>query len=168
MANKSIIGLFSSAEAAADATDVLAEAGLGQDSFDVLTGSPYPDGAFGENEIKHHLYVFPFIGAMMGFTVAILLTAGTQIAWPIVTGGKPILALPAMTIITYEGTLLGAVLFTILGIIFESRLPRPLMAPYDKRITEGYIGIEVTCEAEWQLEAAEAALRKANADDVVR
>ena len=77
MANKSIIGLFSSAEAAADATDVLAEAGLGQDSFDVLTGSPYPDGAFGEKEIKHHLYVFPFIGAMMGFTVAILLTAGT-------------------------------------------------------------------------------------------
>ncbi|MBI2856122.1 MAG: DUF3341 domain-containing protein [Chloroflexi bacterium] len=166
MANRNLLGLFSTADAAAQATDVLADAGFTQDNFDVLTGSPYPEGAFGEKEPRHHVYVFPLIGALMGLTVAILLTSGTQIAYPVVTGGKPILAIPAMTIIAYEGTLLGAVIFTILGIIFESRLPRPRLAPYDPRITEGYIGLLVTCQED-RLEAAEQALRRANAEDVI-
>jgi hypothetical protein len=83
-----------------------------------------------------------------------------------VTGGKPILAFPAMTIIGYEGTLLGAVIFTILGIIFESRLPRLRLDPYDPRITEGYIGLLVTCPEE-KLEAMEQALRRGSAVDII-
>ena len=166
MANKSVLGLFSDADTAADATDVLLEAGCAQEDFDVLTGSPYPEGAFGEKNPVHHVYVFPLVGALMGLSVALLLTAGTQIAYPMVTGGKPILAFPAMTIIGYEGTLLGAVIFTILGIIFESRLPRVRLDPYDPRITEGYIGLLVTCPEE-KLEAMEQALRRGSAVDVI-
>ena len=44
-------------------------------------------------------------------------------------GRKPILAIPAMTIISYEATLLGAVLFTILGIIFESPSAQAQVGP---------------------------------------
>ena len=164
MAKKNVLGLFSDAETAADATDVLKEKGVGD--YDVLTGSPYPAGAFGEEEPVHHVYVFPIVGALMGLTIAFLLTAGTQLAYPMVTGGKPILAFPAMLIISYEGTLLGAVLFTIIGIIFESRLPRARLDPYDPRITEGYIGLLVTCQEE-QLEIAEQALRQGKAVDII-
>ena len=164
MANKNVLGLFSDAETAADATDVLKEKGVGD--YDVLTGSPYPEGAFGEKTPVHHVYVFPIVGALMGLTIAFLLTAGTQLAYPMVTGGKPILAFPAMLIISYEGTLLGAVLFTIFGIIFESRLPRLRLDPYDPRITEGYIGLLVTCEEE-QLDTAEQALRQGKAVDII-
>ena len=166
MANKSVLGLFDNAETAADATDVLLEAGCAQEDFDVLTGSPYPEGAFGEKNPVHHVYVFPLIGALMGLSVAFLLTSGTQIAYPLVTGGKPILALPAMVIIGYEGTLLGAISFTILGIIFESRLPRLKLDPYDPRITEGYIGLLVTCPEE-KLEIMEQALRRGSAIDII-
>ena len=166
MASKSVLGLFGDADTAANATDVLLEAGCAQEDFDVLTGCPYPEGAFGEKKPVHHGYVFPIIGALMGLSVALLLTAGTQIAYPMVTGGKPILAFPAMTIIGYEGTLLGAVLFTILGIIFESRLPRPNLAPYDARITEGYIGLLVTCPEE-NLDTMDQALRRGSAVDVI-
>ena len=166
MANKSVLGLFDNADTAADATDVLLEAGCAQEDFDVLTGCPYPEGAFGEKNPVHHVYVFPLIGALMGLSVALLLTSGTQIAYPLVTGGKPILALPAMVIIGYEGTLLGAIIFTILGIIFESRLPRPKLDPYDPRITEGYIGLLVTCPEE-RLDAMEQALRRGSAVDII-
>lgn len=166
MASKSVLGLFDNADTAADATDVLLEAGCAQEDFDVLTGSPYPEGAFGEQNPKHHIYVFPLVGALMGLSVALLLTAGTQLAYPMVTGGKPILAFPAMTIIGYEGTLLGAVIFTILGIIFESRLPRPKLDPYDPRITEGYIGLLVTC-TEDKLDVMDQALRRGKAVDVI-
>ena len=166
MANKNVLGLFDNADTAADATDGLLEVGVNQEDFDVLTGSPYPDGAFGEKTPVHHIYVFPLIGALMGLSVAFLLTSGTQIAYPIVTGGKPILSFPAMTIISYEGTLLGAVIFTILGIIFESRLPRARLDPYDPRITEGYIGLLVNCPEE-RLDAVDQALRRGNAVDVI-
>ena len=71
-----------------------------------------------------------------------------------------------MVIIGYEGTLLGAIIFTILGIIFESRLPRIRLDPYDPRITEGYIGLLVTCPEE-RLEAMEQALRRGSAIDII-
>ena len=59
MANKNVLGLFDNADTAADATDGLMEVGVTQEDFDVLTGSPYPDGAFGEKTPVHHIYVFP-------------------------------------------------------------------------------------------------------------
>ncbi len=83
---------------------------------------------------------------MVGFTLAILFTAGTQLAWPIVTGGKPILAIPAMIIIIYEMTMLSAVIMTVIGIIFESRLPNISPGAYDPRITEGLIGVVINCD----------------------
>jgi hypothetical protein len=122
---RSILGLFEDHDDAVVAADKLKEEGL--DDFDVLTGTPYPEGAFGEKESHHRVYLFPLAGAIIGLSVALLLTAGTQLAYPLVTGGKPILALPAMFIISYEGTMLGAILFTIIGVLFESRLPQPFL-----------------------------------------
>ena len=92
------------------------------------------------------MYLFPFIGATLGLSAAILLTSMTQLAYPLVTGGKPILALPAMAVVSYEGTMLGAILFTCLGVIFESRLPKLKSGLYDTRITEGYIGVLASVE----------------------
>jgi hypothetical protein len=96
-----------------------------------------------------------------------LLTAGTSVSYPMVTGGKPILSIPAMAIITYEGTMLGAILFTILGVLFESRVPRLGVGLYDPRITEGYIGIALTVPEE-RMAAADLAFRQSGAVDVKR
>jgi len=165
MAERGVLGLFTSAEAAASAGAALREAGV---EFEVLTGSPYPEGAFGEHTPPHRLYVFPLVGALCGFSVAILLTAGTQLAYPLVTGGKPVLSIPPMAIITYEGTMLGAILFTVLGVLFESRLPRPLLGLYDKRITlEGWVGILVRGE-EGLLGPVERILREHGAVEIKR
>ncbi len=167
MAIKQVLGLFTDPDKAADANEALARAGYGDQDVEILTGVPYPEGTFGEKPAKHRLYVFPFIGAACGLTVAILLTAGTQTSYPLVTGGKPILSLPAMAIICYEGTMLGTILFTILGVLFESRLPQPVQGLYDPRITEGYIGMVVTAD-EMKLNGVEQILRGSGAADVTR
>lgn len=146
MAEKSILGLYENPEDGANALDGLHQAGFDPNSFDVLTGTPYPEGAFGEHVPQHRLFRFPLFGAMVGFTLAILFTAGTQLAFPIVTGGKPILAIPAMLIIIYEMTMLSAVIMTVIGIIFESRLPNIKPGAYDTRITEGLIGVVISCD----------------------
>src|SRR5439155_18593759 len=131
-----------------------------------LTDSPYPDGAFGEDPEHHRLYVFPFMGAAIGFTMGLLVTIGTQLSYPIVTGGKPLLSIPPMVNVMYEGTMLGAIIFTVAGILFESRLPDLSGAPYDPRISEGLLGVLVT-RAAGKLEEVERALRGAGAVDVV-
>ena len=164
---QSVLGLYSDAKDAAEAGENLEKAGFSKEDFDFLTDTPYPEGALGERHNSHKLYVWPFIGAICGLTVAILLTAGTQIAYPIVTGGKPILSIPPMAIIIYEGTMLGAIIFTVLGILFESRLPRLFMGAYDTRITEGYIGVAVTTSG-GKVASAEDLLRGAGAEDVKR
>ena len=167
MAKLPILGLFNDANAAADAGDDLRSVGVSDNDFDFLTDAPYPEGAFGEREEKHKLYVFPFIGALLGLTSALLLTTMTQVAYPMVTGGKPIISLPPMAVISYEGTMLGAILFTVLGIIFESRLPNLKKGLYDTRITEGYIGVLVNAE-ETQHDRVANVLNQAGAVDVKR
>ena len=138
--------MFRNDSHAALATEKLEKIGVSQDDIEIMTGAPYPEGAFGEHDKGMRLYVFPFIGAICGLTAALLLTIGTQMSYPLVTGGKPILALPAMAVICYEGMMLGAILFTVIGIIFESRLPRLKLGLYDERITEGYVALLINCD----------------------
>ena len=63
--------------------------------------------------------------------------------------------------------MLGAIIFTVIGIIFESRLPRLFMGAYDTRITEGYIGVVVTVDAD-RIEKAEKVLKQFGATDINR
>ena len=164
---RSIIGLFTDENVVADALDSLRSEGYQTSEYEILTGTPYPEGTFGEAEPVHKLFRWPLIGAACGFIIGLVLTTGTQVAYPLVTGGKPILSIPPMAIIIYEGTMLGAVIFTVIGIIFESRLPRLFMGAYDTRITEGYLGVTVT-STEDRAVKAEDVLKRAGAEEVKR
>ena len=152
---------------AADALDALRAEGYETNEYEVLTGTPYPEGTFGEAEPVHKLFRWPLVGAACGFIIGLVLTTGTQLAYPVVTGGKPILGIPPMAIIIYEGTMLGAIVFTVIGVVFESRLPRIFMGAYDTRITEGYIGVAVTTLPD-RLNKVEDLLRRAGAEDINR
>ena len=162
----SILGLFQQPEPAADAMDGLKEAGFELGTFDVLTGTPYPEGAFGEHVPQHRLFRFPAFGAIIGFTLSVFLTSVTQLAYPMVTGGKPILSIFAMLIIMYEMTMLAGVIATVIGIIFESRLPNLKPGVYDTRITEGWIGVVITFDDDAKVAEAESVLNKAGALEI--
>lgn len=167
MAKRSVLALYNDVDAAADALDALSAAEFKTSEYEILTDTPYPEGTFGEAEPVHHLFRWPLMGATCGFIIGLVLTSGTQLAYPLVTGGKPILSFPPMTIIIYEGTMLGAIIFTVIGIILESRLPRLFMGAYDERITEGMIGVTVTVD-ESRIMTAEDVLRDTNPEDMKR
>ncbi|HIF72074.1 MAG TPA: DUF3341 domain-containing protein [Dehalococcoidia bacterium] len=166
MSTQSILGLFQQPEPAADAMDGLKEAGFELGTFDVLTGTPYPEGAFGEHVPQHRLFRYPAFGAIIGFTLSIFLTSVTQLAYPMVTGGKPILSLFAMLIIMYEMTMLSGVIATVVGIVIESRLPNMKPGIYDTRITEGWIGVVVTFDDDSKVADAEGVLNRAGALEI--
>jgi hypothetical protein len=160
-----LLGLFDDAQKVADTMDQLKEDGFPPQDLDIYSGSPYPEGAFGEYDPPHRLFMFPLIGAVIGFSIGLLWTAGTQISYPLITGGKPLLSIPPMTIIMYENTMLGAIIFTVLGVLFESRLPKLNMGLYDARITEGYVGIIVDCPED-RASVAEKLMKDGGAEEV--
>ncbi len=166
-ADRAVLGLFDDPETAASATSELKQADFSGHDFDILSSAPFPEGAFGEEPRHHRLFVFPLIGALSGLSMGVLITAGTQLSYPLVTGGKPILSIPPMMVIIYEGTMLGAIIFTVLGVLFESRLPRMGPTVYDPRITDGYIGVLVR-GAEDKVERAAEIMRRFGAVDIRR
>jgi hypothetical protein len=162
----SILAIFRQPEEVAAALDALRRAGFSGRNLQVLSDSPYPEGAFGEEPVRHRLYVFPFVGGVLGLAAGLVITIGTQLTYPLETGGQPILAVPPMINVLYEGTLLGAIIATVLGVLFESRLPNVRNVSYDRRIAEGYLGVLVT-PAAGQLAAAQQALLDAGAIEVI-
>ncbi len=163
--NTELLGLYEGPDEAAEAVGKLKEAGFEDNAIEVLSATPYPEGAFGEQHIKHRLFTFPFAGAACGLAIGIVWVIGAQVSLPIITGGKPVVALPAVIQILYEGTMLGAVLFTVIGVLFESRLPDGI-GLYDERIADGYIGISVLAEPE-RVPEARTVLNGAGAIDVI-
>ena len=161
------LGIFSEPEQVFSALDRLHTVGFSSADVEVLSGTPYPSGTFGEPQRPHHLYTFAFGGAILGLVVGLLVTIGTQISYPMVTGGKPILAIPAMINVLYEATLLGAIIFTVIGAVLESRLPDLKGVPYDPRPTEGCLGLVVRYTDRPSAARAERELRAAGALDLV-
>jgi hypothetical protein len=162
-----LLALFRQPEEVIAALEDLRAAGFAGSDLKVLSGTPYPAGTFGEEEQPHHLFVFAFAGAAAGFIVGLLVTIGTQISYPMVTGGKPILGIPPMINVLYEATLLGAIIFTVLGTLFESRLPNLSERPYDPRITQGYLGVMVRCRDREAPARVERIFRSAGAVDLI-
>lgn len=178
--SQTLLGLYDSIDHAVAALDALRAAGIPNERLDVLSDVPYPDGAFGEHRGRHRLPLFAFAGAAGGIVFGIALTAGTQLAYPLVTGGMPILAIPPMVNVVFETMMLGAISLTGLGVLFESRLPDFRPTPYDPRITEGMLGVIVQVDGAGDgpasgpaasptagLAAVERLLRDAGAVDVV-
>ena len=75
MGIRRLLGLFHSADQVVNATEQLKNDGFSAKDFDVYSGSPYPEGSFGEHVAGHRLYAFPIIGAICGFAVAILVAS---------------------------------------------------------------------------------------------
>ena len=146
VAKRSVLGLFTDENEAADALDAIKAGGYTTDEYEVLTGLPYPSGTFGDAEPVHQLFRFPIIGATVGLIVGLVLTVGTQLVYPLETADKPIMSIPPMAIIVFATTMAGAVLSTVVGLFLEAR-PGPMPAEeYDSRINEGLIGLVVTAD----------------------
>ena len=76
-----------------------------------------------------------------GFSLATL----TALNYPLVKGGMPIVAPWTVGLITYETTMLGAVLATLVGLLVELGLPNFKNLPYDPSVVDGGIVLAVAC-----------------------
>lgn len=142
-------GLLASYEYLDDTVDAITD--LRKAGFKDLTAyAPFP-----EHHIEHALgydqspvRVFTLVGALTGTAAGFAFTAWTSMDWPLVTGGKPILSMPAYVVIAFELTILFGALATVIGLFINSRLPsvKPPVV-YDPEFTSGRFGVQVSTDA---------------------
>ncbi len=69
------------------------------------------------------LRFFTLVGALAGFVLSIVFILFTVFDWPLITGGKPLVSIPAYIIIAFECTILIGGIVSFMGFLHLNRLP---------------------------------------------
>jgi Protein of unknown function (DUF3341) len=165
---KAIYGLYPDPDSAQRAVDLLRGANVEDRSIVVLSSEPFDEYEFGQREHKTIMPWLAALGGLVGGVGAFAFVAFTQKAYPLPTGGMPIVSLWPNGIITYEFTMLGAVLATLVTLIITARSPRENAKLYDPEVSNGKILIGVVNPPEASQTQLEGVLRKAGTTSVVR
>ena len=104
-------------------------------------------------------------GAVIGATTGLLLTMGTSLQWPLITGGQPIISLPPFFVISFELTILFGVLATVLGMLWGISRNRINPKIYHSRFSADRFGLQVVC-AEDQVASVKNLLSAVGAEEV--
>ena len=142
-----LLGIYDSLDATVAAIQGLR--GIGLKTPTVFSPAP-------EHEIEHALHpeespvrMFTLVGGLTGAATGFALPTWTSLDWPLVTGGKPIISLPAWVIIAFELTILFGALSTIAGLFINARLPQrgPALV-YDPSFSVDRFGIHIVPPAD--------------------
>jgi hypothetical protein len=99
---------------------------LREDGWRIELHSPFPvkgiEQALGfyERTVPHAFVIGGMAGALAGFAIQVY----PNLAYPLDVGGRPLIAVPAFMLITFEVMVLGAVLSGIATMFARNRLPR--------------------------------------------
>jgi hypothetical protein len=157
------LGIFKDVETAAVAVDGLIKAGFPEEKITSLTSVPYPDGVLVKTNQRTWFRWIALAGGIIGACAGFLLAAGTAWVYPVQTGDKAIITAYPTGIITYEITMLFAIIGAIAGMFLEMRLPPWRERLYDPAISEGYIGISVFVPSADRKNRAESIMNEAGA-----
>ena len=69
------------------------------------------------------LKFFALAGGVAGFVLGFVFIIFTVLDWPLVTGGKPLVSIPAFIIVAFECTILFGGIVSFMGFLHLNRLP---------------------------------------------
>ena len=127
---------FSQPTEARQAIRRLIQAGIQPDSMEVMTSQPIHGEPFIPNMKPTKLRTWALCGAALGLLGGFSLATITALNYPLVKGGMPIVAPWTVGLITYETTMLGAVLATLVGLLVETgaaEFQKPPVRPKRRR-----------------------------------
>src|SRR5688572_6307016 len=163
-----IYGLYQTPQAAQHAYDSLRAEGIAVGKITVRSSEPLEDWEFARPNSGTAMPWVAAGGALLGLITAYLLTSLTQQAWPIPTGGMPIVSNWTNIVVMFELTMLGAMLATVLTFLISARLPAKLPSIYDPAVSDGKILVGVADPEQTKVGDIERALRAAGPETIRR
>ena len=152
--NHGILASFDYLDSAVGAIQDLRKAGFKRKSLQAFAPVPEHDlehaMGYGQSPVR----VFALVGALTGTATGFALAIFASMDWPLVTGGKPIVSIPAFVVIAFEMTILFGALSTVIGLFINTRLPniKPLEV-YDPQFSAGRFGVYVSAAPDRVAEA---------------
>ena len=137
-------GLFDKPDAAQRAYTGLKRAGISPRDITVVSGEPFEAFEFSHRDHSLILFRLALVGGIIGFIAAVALVVGTERAWPLVTGGMPIVPWYPNLVIVFEMTMLGAIVTTVVSLLVTAKLPRFSKSLYDPAVSDGKILVGVS------------------------
>jgi hypothetical protein len=164
----SIYGLFSDPSAADQGLKQLQNAGVRSDKILVMSSEPFEEYEFAQVHRRTAMPWLAALGGLIGGVSGYVLAWYTQVAYPshIAIGGMPLVSKWPSGIVTYELTMLGAILTTVVTLLIATRLPHWRLDIYDPEISYGKILIGVVDLAAEARTDFEGRLRSAGAEKV--
>src|SRR5262249_17184685 len=109
----------------------------------VVWSEPFEAFEFSHRDHSLILFRLALLGGILGFISAVALTRGTELAWPLVTGGMPIVAWWPNIVIIFEMTMLGAIVTTVISLLVAAKLPSFRQDLYGPAVSDGKILVGV-------------------------
>jgi hypothetical protein len=136
------LGVYDAVDSAAETIERLRAAGVKR----ITVFSPVPS-----HDLEHALHagespirIFTLVGGLTGAATGFAMPTWMSLDWPLITGGKPIISMPAWVIIAFELTILFGALSTVAGLFINARLPqRRIMQVYDPSFSSHRFGVYV-------------------------
>ena len=161
-----IYGLYSDPDSAQRAVNDLRRAGVADRAITVIASQPYEEYEFSHRYKQTWIFWIAAAGGVLGLGIGLALAYITEVFWPLVTGGMPIVAWWPNIIIMFELTMLGAILATVLSLFITTGLPTVESRVYDAEVSNGKILVAV--EKPRDVGMIESTLRDTNVDTIRR
>jgi hypothetical protein len=136
---------FATPDGAGAALDRLARLGVSPSDIEVRSSIPLHDVSAPGISPRSRVPLMAVVGGLLGGTAAFLLMSLSSQAYPLPTGGMPIVPLLPAGVITFEGMAIGAILCTVITVLVECGLPAAGRGPgpLDAHIAAGQIVVGV-------------------------
>jgi hypothetical protein len=154
---KAVYGLYATGQAAQQAVNRLRAAGVADRDITIMSPQPMEDFEFGHMNRKTWMWWIACGGGLLGMSTGLGLSWLTETSWPIDVGGLPIFAWWPNLIITFELTMLGAILAAVVTLIVSARLGRSSTI-YDPAVSDGMILVGVEGAEDSRLREVETVL----------
>lgn len=164
----SIYGLFTDPHLADVGMKELQAAGVRTEKIVVMSPEPFDEYEFAHADHKTPMPWIAALGGLVGGVSGYLLAWYTQVAYPshIMSGGMPLVSKWPSGIVTYELTMLGAILTTVVTLLITARLLHWKFDIYDPEVSYGKILIGVVDPSADAISNFEQCLRRAGAQKI--
>ena len=153
-----IVAVLDTIDEATAAIALLRREGISRESITTMSSEPLHIEADDDNHQASRIPLFAICGGVIGAGFAIALTVVTSRRVDLITGGMPIVTPWAFGIIVFELSALGAILATLVRMIFEARLARRGLFEYDQAVADGSVIVFLENVSDAHLEIARKVL----------
>ena len=156
---RALYGLYPDGRSAQQAVGRLRAAGIADRDITIMSAQPMEDFEFGHGDKATWMWWIACAGGLVGLVAALGLAWLTETAWPLDVGGLPTFAWWPNLIITFELTMLGAILATVITLVVSALLPqRGRGFLYDPEVTDGQILVGIENPSDSTVPSLESAL----------